>query len=115
MECLDVEKNIYILHNHRFNRDLELDDEERVVNQNLVLTSTQEGVEDMQERVKEVSNGHHDIKSYRTADSYLLNVDQCYARVLVDEGMMLNTGKIEMIAAMSQCDELVVIGANIFN
>lgn len=80
---------------------------ENAVVSDVVLTVCCETHLEMQERLKAI--GKKKVHAV-TVDSYLLNYRMIADRVWLDEGLMLHTGAIDMIAAYSEAKEIKVFG-----
>nr|WPV62267.1 MAG: RNA-dependent RNA polymerase [Wufeng shrew martellivirus 1] len=80
----------------------------------LVLTITREGVNDVRKRVGESGSvpSHVLRRDYRTVASVLVNgiKDVSYRRVFVDEALMVHAGQLGFVAALTECDEMVLLG-----
>jgi len=75
----------------------------------LVLACTRTNRDDILKRSRE-EHGEVDQKSYRTVDSYLMNVDKQFEVVWVDEALMQHAGAILFVAYASRCRVLNVLG-----
>lgn len=73
----------------------------------LVLTVSKEANIDTSRRVKSL---HGDDVTCKTVDSYLLNSRQPYEKVYLEEGLMCHPGVIDLVAAYSECEQLLVYG-----
>ena len=75
----------------------------------LILSSSAENTQELRER----SERPDDRVNYRTTHSYILNAkgkEREYKRVFIDEALMLHAGEIVLIAALSKCNELILMG-----
>ena len=75
----------------------------------LILSSSAENTQELRER----SERSDDRLNYRTTHSYILNAkgnERKYKRVFIDEALMLHAGEIVLIAALSECNEMILMG-----
>lgn len=79
----------------------------------LVLTTTKEGVSDIRKRVAKLRDTPNKIltRDYRTVASVLVNgCEVRYNRVFVDEALMIHAGALGFVAALSKCEEMILLG-----
>lgn len=72
----------------------------------LILTVTKETKDDIKQRIRLV--GKNNI--VRTVDSYLINDHRFYKRILLDEGLMLHAGQIDIMCWRSKAKHVTIFG-----
>lgn len=75
----------------------------------LVLSSSTENAQELRER----SGAPNDRINYRTMHSYLMHArgaERHYQRVFIDEALMAHAGEICLIACMTKCTTLILMG-----
>uniref|UniRef100_A0AB38ZKF6 Polyprotein n=1 Tax=Suncus murinus ribovirus 2 TaxID=3139576 RepID=A0AB38ZKF6_9VIRU len=82
------------------------------VNRDLVLSVTQDGKENMRERLMRKEKGNDLLDSTcLTLSSYLLNHrGSTFERVFIDEALMCHPGEIWLVVLSTKCKELYLIG-----